>query len=723
MKQPAAVSTLPTDYTQPTFAATCTTPSGYDVFNPEPWNQVDGGNGSNPAYLDSLGDNCDVCCFARPLNKQYWSWSYLSPTAVTVGTAVVVIDRSNNQSSTTTVVHTTSLVVADGPYNNSYNPSSWLDNGTYSGVSLASPKTAYFIDLEGVNQTILYPTRTQQIATRQYWIGKIPITQNGTTSCLTNDGGPSYVGPPTGWATRPPGVADPADPNGVWWVLQSYNPVLQLGPDQVHSFYPGQLVESIGRSCRIQSPFAPETAVAAVSFMLETSTSYGAVVVPTVTALPAATAQVQQPTSTASRGDALPAVPVSSAIGSAPTDKAPSTFATSTHSDLHTATTRSSNAIEATPGSQSPDSTYTSQMHSATPPVSEISSTLTDSSAAQSTAAASSVALTDADPALGSATSTYEGGVPPTVPTSIPALDSLSSERQSSVLASSAQAFTYSPTPASSFLSLPQPATLETTSPQIPTTTLIGNLIISAFGGGSEQAPSSQVGPPSDALQVLTQALETMISRPTTIPKVLKPTLVDYTDTSTRQAPNGVLYSTAATMQTALTHGASPAAAGGSNSPGVEGPSPSSSSGQAVSLLPEVTAVSSYPSPGPAVQFSAGSQAEDTWGVKGATSTPASSYQQQTTLPEVSDHALLNTSFSTRSYGPSAVVGTDTLTSVPPGSPATTRVGKPATESSSSSGISPSPIATGSASSRSHAKSMRMLIPSTALFAMWVWGI
>ncbi|OQN99982.1 hypothetical protein B0A48_14187 [Cryoendolithus antarcticus] len=274
---------------------------GWDHFSCRTYD-FEHGNGSDPDYIQRLGSGCELCCFQRPLAVQTWSWSKLKPTPVTVGTAIIVIDPQSNRTSTTTVVHTTSIIVSGG----AYQPSQWITNGTYYSPSLTAPRTTSFTDLDGNERTIVYPTHTTHIQSYLNWIGKVPITRNGTTSCLVNDGARSSIPLPTNTPPPVPGVADPADPNGVWWALASDVPTPFLGADEVDAYFAGQVFQSVADSCVAAWPLAPETAVALGSFLLQTSTSYGAVptsaseTTPTVsTAVPAPTLPSQVSKTTA----------------------------------------------------------------------------------------------------------------------------------------------------------------------------------------------------------------------------------------------------------------------------------------------------------------------------------------------------------------------------------------------------------------------------------------
>ncbi|OQN99628.1 hypothetical protein B0A48_14770 [Cryoendolithus antarcticus] len=482
---------------------------GWDHFSGRTY-AFENGNGSDPDYIQKLGAGCELCCFQRPLAVQTWSWSKLKPTPVTVGTAIIVIDPKSNLTSTTTVIHTASIIVSGG----AYQPSQWITNGTYYSPSLTAPRTTSYTDLDGTKRTIVYPTQTTHIQSYLNWIGKVPITRDGTTSCLVNDGARSSVPLPT--HTPPPvlGVADPADPNGVWWALASDVPTPFLGADEVDAYFAGQLFQSVADSCVAAWPLAPETAVALGSFLLQTSTSYGAVPTSASETTPTASTAVQAPTlpSQGSKTTAL-VEPIAgegsaSTMASPPKETSPSTISPTVSLALESPTgvevSSVANTVPAVGSARPADAATPAFTYS--PRMSKPTSMMTVANTAE---------VSIPPPlALGS---TQAGAVASTQVTSVQTMPVLGVQSPNNP-PDTPQTYVPHTTNLATFTAEisktageVQPAqgsgqTNTKPSPGLPAG--MGALIISVLAGGSSHAESTRPASPTNAFQVLTQALQ-----------------------------------------------------------------------------------------------------------------------------------------------------------------------------------------------------------------------
>ncbi|KAK6430697.1 hypothetical protein LTR95_013147, partial [Oleoguttula sp. CCFEE 5521] len=514
---------------------------GWDHFSGKTYD-FEHGNGSDPDYIQRLGSGCELCCFQRPLAVQTWSWSKLKPTPVTVGTAIIVIDPKSNRTSTTTVVHTTSIIVSGG----AYQPSQWITNGTYYSPSLTAPRTTSFTDLDGNERTIVYPTHTTHIQSYLNWIGKVPITRNGTTSCLVNDGARSSIPLPTNTPPPVPGVADPADPNGVWWALASDVPTPFLGADEVDAYFAGQVFQSVADSCVAAWPLAPETAVALGSFLLQTSTSYGAVptsaseTTSTVsTAVPAPTlpSQVSKTTAlvepVAGEGSA-------STIASPPKETSPSIISPTESLALESLTgvevSSVANTVPAVESTRPADAAAPTFTYS--PPMSKPTSIMTEASTAE-------VPL----PPLLDLGSTQASTVASTQVTSVQTMSVLGVQSPTNP---SDNPRTYVPDTtslATSTAEIPktagevQPAQgsgQTNTKPSSGSPAGMGALIISVLAGGSSHTESIRPASPTNALQVLTQALQSEEAGhgPSILPSTGAPNAASFT-TLPQYSPRG----------------------------------------------------------------------------------------------------------------------------------------------------------------------------------------
>ncbi|KAK6428365.1 hypothetical protein LTR95_015491 [Oleoguttula sp. CCFEE 5521] len=482
---------------------------GWDHFTGNTYS-VEHGNGSDPDYIQRLGEGCELCCFQRPLAVQTWSWTKLKPTPVTVGTAIIVIDPKSNRTSTSTVIHTTSIVVNGG----AYQPSQWITNGTYYSPSLTAPRTTSFIDLDGNKRRLVYPTQTTHIQSYLNWIGKVPITQNGTTTCLVNDGARSPIPLPTNTPLPVSGIADPADPNGVWWALASDNPVPSLGGDEVDAYFAGRLFQSVADSCVAAWPLAPETAVALGSFLLQTSTSYGAVPTPSLgttseasVAVPAATLWSQALETTA-LVDPLAGEGSASTATNLPERPTAGTSSPTISQALETLISGQSSkaALPLSAVQSSRPANAAAPTFTYSPLVSEPTNTVT--------AASTTEVSTPAAPSSGYAQDATVASSQSRSVQTVPILSGASSAEPATPPPTSVQDTMHAPTTTAEALETsgdtrPTQSSIETPtgpSPSLPAD--MGTLIVSVLVGGGSHPESPEPASPTNALQVLTEALQ-----------------------------------------------------------------------------------------------------------------------------------------------------------------------------------------------------------------------
>lgn len=154
----------------------------------------------------------------------------------------------------------------------------------------------------------------------------MPLTENGTVLCITNDGAKSPLPTPTNTPTFVPGSADANDPNGIWWTMKpAFDLARRLDLNNVTSWFgTGGVVSAVRESCYQPNMAAPLTSVNIASFLLETTTSFGSVAAPesvrkqvTPTPMPVVEDPFEQPTSGRAAPD-TPASPFPSTVAVAP---------------------------------------------------------------------------------------------------------------------------------------------------------------------------------------------------------------------------------------------------------------------------------------------------------------------------------------------------------------------------------------------------------------------
>jgi hypothetical protein len=118
-----------------------------------------------------------------------------------------------------------------------------------------------------------YPTEYYEVASEYNYHGVIPYSSGGRTTCFSSDGPflpvPSHTPFPTST-----GSVDPEDRFGLLYTLQDEYNLPPLGPHEVATEFPGQLIDSVFHSCILGIQAAPATQIQAVSFLTETSTAH-----------------------------------------------------------------------------------------------------------------------------------------------------------------------------------------------------------------------------------------------------------------------------------------------------------------------------------------------------------------------------------------------------------------------------------------------------------------